>query len=163
MFGTTVWTPEIFPLFIKQRKDCEIPQQILEWSHRESTHLSMRQIHRGFFPNRDPSSRRGTKQATAWDQGRNLALSTFHFLKPLDFVMCLGWESGQVGKWSDVKLKILDFPSTWCQQLIDPKTVIPGTERGVSQFGTQIANSGASKIRKMTLFQVTKLILFRLN
>lgn len=70
-----------------------------------------------FFPNRDLSSRRGTKQAAAWDQGRNLALSTSHFLKPLDLVMCLGWESGQVGKWSDVKLKILDFPSTWCQWL----------------------------------------------
>ena len=105
-----------------------------------------------FFSNRDLSSRRGTKQAAAWDQGRNLAISTFQFLKPLYFVMCLGWESGQAGKWSDVKLKILDFPSTWCWQLIHPKTVIQGTGRGVSQFGTQIANSGASKIRRMTLF-----------
>lgn len=74
---------------------------------------------------RDLSSRYGFKQAAAQGPREKAGYFCCSVSKtPLDFVMYTGWESGQTGKWSGMKLQILGFPSMLCLQLILIKTVI---------------------------------------
>lgn len=69
--------------------------------------------------------------------------------------MCSGWELYQTGKWSEEKLQILGFLSTWCLQPTHPEAVIQGQR--------QLSVKVGPNSRKMTLLEVPKQILFSLN
>lgn len=149
IFGTRVWTPEIF--FTSERT-VKFPS--LFWNGVAENQPLWPWDRSTVFFLMDLSLRHGPKLHPR-DQGRKLAISTFQFLKPLDFVMCSGWELYQTGKWSEEKLQILGFLSTWCLQPTHPEVVIQGQR--------QLSVKVRPNSRKMTLLEVPKQILFSLN
>ena len=117
---------------------CEIPQKSLNGESVRGNSSDHKQRSR-VCPNTHLSLRHDTEQALARDQGTQPAISTSQFLKPLAFVMCLGCEPGQPGKRSNNKLQILfSFHSVTTTD--SPQGRLAGTEKAVSQFGSQRAN-----------------------
>lgn len=91
-----VWTQEIFHPFAQQLQECDIPQQILEWSHKESGRVNPpdtpAQIQQVVLTQICLQDMEYT--SAAWDQRRKLAMSTSQFLKPLLERLCNVLRSG---------------------------------------------------------------------